>query len=278
MCALSIQSCWLGRSSSRIGLSCHGYSEDGLDYYQRLAGFRFSCDFIRRAECLESSSRPPEEGSPVSISYVQGQRCEATCQEKPCGCRTGLDVITPGDTYWAGDTLVTCTHQGALRFECGQPRLRKEIHDLTSVEWRRFHAAIRQLSSEVPSRLRKVVDLYTTHVGLVRGGPFYLPWLRYFVHQVESELQLINPSVTVPYFDWTVDAGALNTSQAWQANAFGGSGEESSQCVRRHPFQVNGVPSLPNRSGIVVFPRLATRVEGSHFPLSRFCHMMFVKP
>ena len=65
----------------------------------------------------------------------------------------------------------------------------------------------------------------------------FLPWHRYFLRLVEMELQKQDCDIAIPYFDWTVDAGSLESSSAWQANHFGGDGEEGTHCVRNHPFK-----------------------------------------
>lgn len=67
---------------------------------------------------------------------------------------------------------------------------------------------------------------------------FFLPWHRYFLLLVERELQSVSScKLAIPYFEWTVDTGSMNTSAAWQADFFGGDGEPDSGCVPHHPFQ-----------------------------------------
>lgn len=67
---------------------------------------------------------------------------------------------------------------------------------------------------------------------------FFLPWHRYFLRLVERELQSVSScKLAIPYFEWTVDTGSMNTSTAWQADLFGGDGEPGSGCVPHHPFQ-----------------------------------------
>ncbi|KAG9345615.1 hypothetical protein JZ751_008759 [Albula glossodonta] len=70
------------------------------------------------------------------------------------------------------------------------------------------------------------------------GKLSFLPWHRYFLKVVERELQKASScQVSIPYFEWTVDAGSLETSATWQANFFGGDGDPATGCVSHHPFQ-----------------------------------------
>jgi hypothetical protein len=46
-------------------------------------------------------------------------------------------------------------------------------------------------------------------------GPAFLPWHRYFLREFEKALQRKNPYVTLPYWDWTVDAGNPRGAALW---------------------------------------------------------------
>lgn len=70
------------------------------------------------------------------------------------------------------------------------------------------------------------------------GRGSFLPWHRYFLWSVERALRNASScAISVPYLEWTVDAGALESSAAWQANMLGGDGNQHSECVWLHPFQ-----------------------------------------
>ncbi|MEK5500464.1 tyrosinase family protein [Bacillus sp. FSL M8-0168] len=60
-------------------------------------------------------------------------------------------------------------------------------------------------------------------------GPAFLPWHREFLMQVESDLQTIDPSITIPYWDWTEDAELPDPSKSpvWGDDFMGGNGVES---------------------------------------------------
>ena len=70
------------------------------------------------------------------------------------------------------------------------------------------------------------------------GRGSFLPWHRYFLWSLERALRNASScGVSVPYLEWTVDAGALDSSAAWQAHVFGGDGDHRTECVWLHPFQ-----------------------------------------
>jgi tyrosinase len=62
----------------------------------------------------------------------------------------------------------------------------------------------------------------------------FLPWHREFLLKFERALQSINPHVTVPYWDWTVDNG--KTSSLWSPSFLGGDGQASDGQVVTGPF------------------------------------------
>ncbi|SOD42556.1 tyrosinase family protein [Nitrosovibrio sp. Nv4] len=66
------------------------------------------------------------------------------------------------------------------------------------------------------------------------GGPAFLPWHREYLARFERALQEIDPSVSIPYWDWTVDRTA--TASIWNADFMGGNGTGGSQRVTTGPF------------------------------------------
>ncbi len=65
--------------------------------------------------------------------------------------------------------------------------------------------------------------------GLIHGSPLFLPWRRYFLFLFEKQLQMIEPSLTLPYWSFGVDSQAPELAPVWGNDAFGsnGVGEES---------------------------------------------------
>jgi tyrosinase len=68
-------------------------------------------------------------------------------------------------------------------------------------------------------------------------GPGFLPWHRKFLLVFEAALDAISPGVTVPYWDWTLDAPAPLNSPVFGNGFFGGDGDPTDQYrVQTGPF------------------------------------------
>lgn len=89
-------------------------------------------------------------------------------------------------------------------------RIRKNANRLTSEERDRFIAAMAQLNNRGMGRF---ADFRSMHVsGLAddqaHAGPGFLPWHRAYLLDLERELQLIDPSIALPY--WRFDQASPN--------------------------------------------------------------------
>ncbi|GAA0329471.1 tyrosinase MelC2 [Streptomyces blastmyceticus] len=65
-------------------------------------------------------------------------------------------------------------------------------------------------------------------------SPSFLPWHRRFLIQFEGELQKIDASVSLPYWDWTVDR--TPTASIWGDDFLGGNGRSRDAQVMTGPF------------------------------------------
>jgi tyrosinase len=87
-------------------------------------------------------------------------------------------------------------------------RCRKNQASLTATERSRFVAAVLALKAA------GTYDQYVQrHIASMAGGgswahrgPAFLPWHRKFLLDFELDLRAIDPTITLPYWDWTVDA------------------------------------------------------------------------
>jgi tyrosinase len=93
-------------------------------------------------------------------------------------------------------------------------RVRKNQKNLTPVEWARFIHAIEALASAgMPSpTYAEFVDIHnqamTTPTGMswgAHGGLKFLTWHREYLAKLEARLIMINPLVTIPYWNWVED-------------------------------------------------------------------------
>lgn len=113
---------------------------------------------------------------------------------------------------------------------------RKSMAALSADEKARFVAAILQLKANgVYDRyVRQHRDLFT--LGIHRTSIF-LPWHREFLRRLERDLQAVDPSVNLPYWDWTEDRST--GAPLWSDDFMGGDGESGSGRVTSGPFAFN---------------------------------------
>lgn len=113
---------------------------------------------------------------------------------------------------------------------------RKNVTRLTVAERLAFTNAVNQLRND------GVYDAYVEqHRGAMshgHGGPAFFPWHREYVRRFEEDLQAIDPSVSIPYWDWT--QANLNTagteSSIWRDDFMGGPGAATTGDVATGPF------------------------------------------
>ena len=65
-------------------------------------------------------------------------------------------------------------------------------------------------------------------------GPSFLPWHREYLRRFEFALQQINPTVTLPYWDWTADRS--ETTSLWVPEFMGGDGDGANGRVTTGSF------------------------------------------
>ena len=106
------------------------------------------------------------------------------------------------------------------------------------------------LSLKDAGKYDKYADQHDTYFGDAHGNPFFFPWHRKFLRDLEKELQEIDPSVGLPYWDSTQDQSTA--ALPWTDSFMGGTGSPVSG-----PFQPWGIErslgasgSLPDESDI----------------------------
>ncbi|ELS53373.1 putative Tyrosinase (Monophenol monooxygenase) [Streptomyces viridochromogenes Tue57] len=114
------------------------------------------------------------------------------------------------------------------------------MRKLTRSERRRFVEALLELK-----RRGEYDEFVRLHIAFFRGDgdtglraahmtPSFLPWHRRFVLDLESALQSVDDSVTVPYWDWTRDRST--TALPWTDDLLGGDGRPQDRQVMTGPF------------------------------------------
>ena len=128
----------------------------------------------------------------------------------------------------------------------GELRVRKNASSLTADEKLNFVDAVLGLKKK-PSPWVDGLSVYDTFVLWHRDafgcavmaahmGPAFFPWHRQFVLLFEEQLRLIEPTVTLPYWDWAVDHGP--DAAVWGDDLMGGNGDPAADyAVTTGPFR-----------------------------------------
>ena len=116
--------------------------------------------------------------------------------------------------------------------------VRRNAAALTDQERQAFVAAVLELKRRggydalVRTHLDRMTADGSERVG--HQGPSFLPWHRRYLLDFERRLQAINPAVTVPYWNWTVDR--TPAARIWSADFLGGDGRVGDRRVLTGPF------------------------------------------
>uniref|UniRef100_A0A0K0EYH4 Tyrosinase_Cu-bd domain-containing protein n=1 Tax=Strongyloides venezuelensis TaxID=75913 RepID=A0A0K0EYH4_STRVS len=83
--------------------------------------------------------------------------------------------------------------------------VRKELRMLTTEERERYHKAVKQIKDYGDFTNLAIIHSQVAENGSAHGGPSFLPWHREFLKRYEIILKQIDPSITVPYWDSTLE-------------------------------------------------------------------------
>lgn len=168
----------------------------------------------------------------------------ATTRRQLIGATAGLGGVSMLGV--AGRHAVAAQESSATPAAPGDLLVRKNATALTADEKLRFVSAVLGLKRK-PSPWLEDFSVYDTFVLWHRDafgcalmaahmGPAFFPWHRQFLLMFEEQLRLIEPTVTIPYWDWTVD----NTRDAsiWGDDFLGGDGDPAADyAVTNGPFR-----------------------------------------
>lgn len=127
---------------------------------------------------------------------------------------------------------------------------RKNQAAMTPTERAAFVDAVLALKTTVPSQLglgnryddyvRIHMDSMAAGAGWAHRGPAFGPWHRELLRRFEKDLQAVDPSVSLPYWDWTVQNSAdpAAPGSPWTADFMGGDGDQGDDAkVTTGPFR-----------------------------------------
>ncbi|KAJ3082763.1 hypothetical protein HK102_001471 [Quaeritorhiza haematococci] len=152
---------------------------------------------------------------------------------------------------------------------------RREWRELSEDEKNKFINAVkkmRDVPGTVPGAANRYEDFaaqHTINAPVAHGVAGFLPWHRWFLHEFELELKKIDPSIVLPYWDWSLDSQAPERSPLLTPAAFGGNGDSrqgGSGCVTDGAF-AGWTRSLPERGCLTrQFDGTRGRIQPYHSP------------
>lgn len=100
---------------------------------------------------------------------------------------------------------------------------RKDQATLTPDEKSRFLNAL--LALKANGKYDQYVAIHVNNMSSAHRAPVFFPWHREYLRRFELDLQAIDNTVTLPYWDWTKDNSP--SSSLWSADFMGGNGRPS---------------------------------------------------
>ncbi|GAB0493438.1 hypothetical protein MMPV_004720 [Pyropia vietnamensis] len=80
------------------------------------------------------------------------------------------------------------------------------------------------------------VGMHAAWAGDAHGSPQFLPWHRLLLLGLENALRRLDPSVTLPYWDWSMDAADPAVAPVWAPSMLGGT-TTAGGCIVDGPFR-----------------------------------------
>ncbi|KAI9298903.1 Di-copper centre-containing protein, partial [Neoconidiobolus thromboides FSU 785] len=122
--------------------------------------------------------------------------------------------------------------------QCQRKYVRKEFRKLTDDERTRFFNAVKKLNEgEKPTTYDKFALAHIANSKFAHGHTGFLVWHRQFLLEFETELQKVDPEVSIPYWNWPYDSQAPEKSGLFTERYFGGNGNpDNDDCVEDGAF------------------------------------------
>ncbi|KXN72123.1 Di-copper centre-containing protein, partial [Conidiobolus coronatus NRRL 28638] len=135
---------------------------------------------------------------------------------------------------------------------CDQPLIRREIRELSLDERKKFFAAVTKLHEMRPingknlNRLDYFAWSHDKIYDTIHMNPNFLPWHRYFLQLFQEMIWQVDPSVVVPYWDWTKDSQEPHKSPIFTDEFIGGNGKKQYGYELQNGFMANWEVNYPN--------------------------------
>ena len=104
--------------------------------------------------------------------------------------------------------LLAATAFGQNNSCSGGIRLRYEFRDLGQKGMDRYFQALQQMHKD--GQFEKFADIHVANKDAWHFSAFFLPVHRYWLLKFEDKLRDYDKDITLPYFDWSMDAGNVS--------------------------------------------------------------------
>eukprot|EP00041_Stephanoeca_diplocostata_P015355 m.292703 g.292703 ORF g.292703 m.292703 type:complete len:683 (-) comp20007_c0_seq3:261-2309(-) len=212
----------------------------------------------------------PVDGSPCSDSLTWATFCPQWVLDGHCGggqflgfmqieCRQSCQFCEgPTSPPAAAPTQPPMTPQPTTPPPMGPPsggcptgcRVRRSFTSMTNAEKDAYTTAFVRLASgaagnALRNQFRALIDLHEIEwANGIHGPQQFLPWHRWYLVEMESLLQQVDCTVTIPYWSWENEpSGQAFNSAFWASNGFGGG--NGGQCVPDGPFRQGEYSQTP---------------------------------
>ena len=143
---------------------------------------------------------------------------------------------------------------GQLRNCC---RLREDWTSLSNDRKIAYIQAVKAVTSNplYQPRYRDLMRLFaasadTLAQGRIAGTSLKLPWIRFFLQEYEDLLKMVDPMITIPFWDWTISNNDPYRHPVFNPTVgFGNSSNAIVKCVTSGPFRVGQFNVTPLAGG-----------------------------
>lgn len=177
--------------------------------------------------------------------------------------------------FATGSTLLEAAKSFAETLPKRTLTIRRDFMDMSEEERTKLADALNQLWDA--NLIQEHATFHGQHFYAgIHWGPTFLPWHRYFLRRLEKKLQDIDPSLFLPYWDWTRNDSRSLSAEPW-LSFFGGRQNKNGQFDHwsyRRGANPNG--TLPTLDDVVQELNVSTftdfrRMEGgTHVPGHRW--------
>ncbi|KAJ8331109.1 hypothetical protein QVD99_001091 [Batrachochytrium dendrobatidis] len=147
-------------------------------------------------------------------------------------------ILTP--SFSAILLLITTQYASLVLGQCSSTYMRSEFRQLSEASRQAYLTAVNQLKLRARGgtepatwNLDQFVESHMSNSGAFHGTAQFLPWHRVYLRYYEEALRQVSkdPNMSVPYWDWTLDASAPASSLILSPNYFGSAGVAPDYCV-----------------------------------------------